>query len=85
MNDTTRPGYSRIGDTETGVCMDGAGTIDDNRPEKVEDKINILAKEKQTDANSEIYYAMHSSKNRIPTMPDKINKIFIPISLQLNI
>ena len=34
----------------------------------------------QTDADSEIYYAMHPSENRTPTMPDKTKKILILIS-----
>ena len=46
----------------------------------MEDKVDIVAREKQTDAYSEIYYAIHPSKNGTPTTPDKTNKTPILIS-----
>ena len=41
---------------------------------RAEGKVDIVAKEKQINANNKIYYAIHLSENRTPTMPDKTNK-----------
>ena len=80
MDNNTRPGYSEVGNAETGACVDGAGIMDNNWPGEPEGKVDIIVREKQTDANSEIYYAMHPSENKISTTPDKTNKIHILIS-----
>ena len=66
--------------SETDVCVNGARTINDDGPKEVKGKVDIVAKEKQTDANSEIYYAMHLSKNRTLTTPDKTNKTLILVN-----
>lgn len=79
IGDATRPGCSKVVGAKTGTYVDSAGTIDDNRPIKAEDKIDIIVREKQTDVNSEIYYIMHLSENKTPTMPDKTNKTSILI------
>ena len=85
MGDATRPGCNEVSGTKTGVFVDGVGTIDDNEPREAEGEIDIIAREKQTDTNSEIYYAMHPSKNKTPTTPNKTNKTVILISSQLNV
>lgn len=80
VNDVTRPGCCKMGGAETSACVDGAGMIDNNKPERAKGEIDIVAREKQTDANSEIYYTIHSSKNGTPTMSDKTNIIAILIN-----
>lgn len=80
INDVIGPGYNKVGSAKTGACVDGAGIIDDDRPEGIESKVNIVAREKQADVNGEIYYAMHLSKNGTATMSNKTNKIFILIN-----
>ena len=85
ISDATGLGYNNVSGVETGVCVDGAETIDDNRPKSAEGKVDIVAKEKQTNTNSKIYYVMHSSKNRTPMMLDKINNTLLLISSQLNV
>lgn len=80
MSDAIRPDCSKMRDTETSACIDNAGTMDNNGPKRAKDKVNIVARKKQTDANNKIYYAMHLSKNRTLTMPDKTNKTPILIS-----
>lgn len=47
--------------------MDGAGTINDNRSKRTKGKIDMIVRERQIDANSEIYYAIPSSENGIST------------------
>lgn len=83
MGDATKPSCNEVSDAETGACINGAGTMDDNGLGGAESKVNIVAKEKQIDINSEIYYIMYSSKNRTPTISDKTNKILILISSSL--
>lgn len=73
-------GCSEVHGAETGVCIDSTGTMDNDKPGKVEGKIDIIARKKQTNPNSEIYYTMHLSKNRTPTMPDKTNKTLLLFS-----
>ena len=80
VDDATGAGCSELGDAKTGACVDGAETIDDNGPGGVEGKVDIVAREKQTDTDSEIYYAMHPSENGRPTTPNKTNKTPILIS-----
>ena len=80
MGNATRPGCSEMGGGGTGACVDSTETINDNRLRKAEGEIDIIARKKQTDAKSEIYYAMHLSKNRISITPDKTNKSLILIS-----
>ena len=80
MHDTTGPGCSKVGSVETGACMDNTRTINDDKSEGVEGKVDIVVKEKQIDANSNIYYAMHLGENKTPTTPDKTNKTLILIS-----
>ena len=80
MGDATKPGCSEVGGVETGTCVDNTRTMDDNRPGGAEGEVDIVAREKQTDANSEIYYAIHPSKNKTLTTPDKTNKTPILIS-----
>lgn len=79
--DNIGPGYNEVGNAETSVSyIDDDGTIKDDRPGEVEGKVNIVARENQTDVNSEIYYAMHLGKNKTPTTLDMTNKAFIMIS-----
>lgn len=85
MGKATRPGYSNIGGADIGACVDTAKTIDDDGLEEAEGKIDIVTKAKQINTDIKIYYAMHQSENRTSTMPDKINKIPILISLLLNL
>ena len=80
MGDATEPGYDKVGGAETGACVNSARTIDNDGLGGAEGKVDIIAWEKQTDANNEIYYVIHPSKNWIPTIPDKINKTPILIS-----
>ena len=80
MIDATKTGYSKIGSAEVSIYVDNARTMDDNRPGWTEGKVNIVTKEKQTDANSKVYQAMHLSDNSMPTMPNKTNKTPILIS-----
>ena len=80
MGDATGPGCSEVDGAKTGACVDGAGTMDDNGPGGVKGDVDIVAREKQTDADSEIYYAMHPSENGTPTTPDKTSKTPILIS-----
>lgn len=80
MSDTTGPDYSKVNNAETDTCVNSARTIDDNEPRKAESEIDIITKEKQTDANGEIYYAMHLSKNETLIMPNTINKTPILIN-----
>ena len=74
VGNATGPSCGKVGGAKTAACVDGAGTMDDDRPGGVEGEVDIVAREKQTDADSEIYYAMHPSKNKTPMMPDKTNK-----------
>lgn len=78
-------GHNKVSGTKISTCVDSAGTINDNGPGMAKNKIEIVAKENQTDVDSEVYYAMHSSKNKTPIMPNKTNKTLIPISFQFNI
>ena len=80
MGDATGPSCSELGGAKTSACVDAARTMDDDGPRGVEGEVDIVAREKQTDADSEIYYAMHLSKNGTPTMPDKTYKTLILIS-----
>lgn len=43
----------------------------------MEAKIEIIARKKQIDANSEIYYAIYLSKHKISTTSNKIKNILI--------
>ena len=79
MGDATVPGCSEVGGAETGTCVNDAGTMNNDGLEGTEDKVDIIARKKQTDADSEIYYAMHPRKNKTPTKPDNTNKIPILI------
>lgn len=65
---------------ETGTYMNNTKTMNNDKSGGIKDEVDIIAKEKQTDANSEIYYVMHPSKNGTSIMPDKINKTLILIS-----
>ena len=80
MGDVTVPGYSEVGGGENDACVDEAETMDDNGSEGAEGEVDIIAKEKQTNADSKIYYAIHTSKNKTSTTPDKTNKTPILIS-----
>ena len=44
LDNVTEPGYSEVGNAENGVHVNGAGTIDDDRPEGVKCKVDIVAK-----------------------------------------
>lgn len=63
IGDATNPGYSKVGNTETSAYVNSARTIDDNRPKGAERKVDIIARKKQINANSKMYYAMKLSKN----------------------
>lgn len=80
MVDTTRPGFNEVGNAETGDYVSSVGTMDDDGPGGTEGKVNILAREKQTDADGEIYYAMNPSENKTLTILGKTNKTPIFIS-----
>lgn len=80
IGDITRQGCSEVGNAKTGICVDGAGTMVDDEPGGAEGKVDIIAKKKQTDANSERYYIMHPSPNKTPMTPNKTNKTPILIS-----
>ena len=69
-----------MGSAKTSACVDGAGMMDDDELGGVEGEVDIVTKEKQIDAESEIYYAMHPSENGTPTTPNKTNKTPILIS-----
>lgn len=69
-----------MGGAKTGSCVESAKTIEDDEPGRAESKVDIVIREKQTDGNSEIYYAIHPSENRTPTTPDITNKTLIIIS-----
>lgn len=58
MGDATGLGCSEVDGTET-----GAGTMDDDGPGGAEGKVDIVAREKRTDADSEIYYAPEQERN----------------------
>lgn len=85
MGDATRPSYNKVGSAQTGGYVDDARRMNNNGPREAMGKIDIVAREKQIDANSKIYYVMYPSENKIPTMRNKTNKIPILISSQLNI
>ena len=85
MSDATGPDCSEVSNAKTDICVDSTGTMDDDRPEGAEGIIDIVTKEKQTDAKSGIYYAMHLSKNKTPTTPDKTKKPSILINSLPNI
>lgn len=80
MGDTATPDCSEVGSTKTSACIDGVGTIDDDGPGGTKGKVDIVAREKQTNANSEIYYTIYPSENRTPTTSDKTNKTPILIN-----
>ena len=79
MGNATGPDCNKISNTKTDVWVNSARMLDDNRLEGAESKVNIVVKEKWTDANSEINYTIHLSKNGTLTTPDKTNKILIMI------
>lgn len=80
MGNATGPDCNKISDTKTDACVNSTEMLDDNGLGGAESKVDILVKEKWTDANSEINYAIHLSKNGTLTAPDKTNKILILIS-----
>ena len=43
MIDATGPSCGKVDGTETGACLDGATTIDDDGPRRMEGKVNIVA------------------------------------------
>ena len=80
MGDGSGPGYREVGGAKTGACVKGARTIDDDELGGIESEVDIVEREKQIDANSEIYYAIYLSENRTLMTPDKTNKIPLLIS-----
>lgn len=80
MDDAIGPDCSNVGGAKTSVCIDSSGMMDDNRLGRVKSKVDIIAREKQTDDNREIYYGIHLSKNRTPITLDKTKKTFMLIS-----
>lgn len=56
MSNATGKSYNELGNTETVVCVDGAGTIVDNGLGGTEGKVDIVAKKKQIDANRDLLY-----------------------------
>ena len=58
MGNTTEAGCIEVSDADTGDCVDSAWEMDDDEPKKGEGEVNIIVREKQTDANSEIYYTI---------------------------
>lgn len=71
---------SKVGNAKTSVYVDSAKIIDNDRLEKVENKIDIAAKKKQIDGNNKIYCVIHSSENKTQIIPDKTKKTLILIS-----
>ena len=69
-----------MGNAEIGACIDNAVIIDNDGLGGAKGEVDIIGKEKQIDADSEIYYAMHVSENKITIMLDKTNKTPILIS-----
>ena len=80
VSDAIRPGCSEMGGVNTDACVNRAKTIDDNGPGGTKGEVDIVRREKQIDANSEIYYVMHLNKNGTLTTPNKTNKTLILIS-----
>lgn len=85
MSNATGLGCSEVGNAKTDICLDGAGRTDNDGPEEAEGKLDIIVREKQTNANGEIYHAIHPSKNATLIMPNKTNNTLILISSQLNL
>ena len=80
MSDATGPGCSELCGAQTGACVDSARTMNDDGLGGLKGKVNIVGRDKQTDANSEIYYAIHASENKILTTLNKTNKTPILMS-----
>lgn len=80
ISDTIGPCCSKIGGAKTSTCVDNAGTMNNNGLGETEGEVDIVAKEKQIDTNSEIYYVIHPSENGTSITPDKINKTLILMS-----
>lgn len=74
MGDIAKPGYSKMNSIQTGISVDNIGTMNNNRSEMVEDKVNILVREKQTKKNPTIRSTMPLSKNRTSITSDKITR-----------
>lgn len=58
VNNAIRLGYNRVNGAKIGISMDGAGIINKDKPKKAKDEINIIAREKQKNANIKIYYIL---------------------------
>ena len=80
MGDATGLGCSKVGGAQTGACIDNGGKIDNDRLEGARGEVNIVAREKQIDADGKIYYAIYPSENGTFMTSDRTNKIFILIS-----
>ena len=74
MGDATGSGCSELGGAETSACVDSVRTIDNNRPAGAKGKVDIVAREKQIDTDSEIYYVIYPTENGTSTTSDKTNK-----------
>lgn len=80
MGDATEPGCAKMGGLDTGACVNNAETMHDNGLWRAKNKVNIVARNNQIDANSKIYYKIYLSDNRYSTTLKKTNKTFILIS-----
>lgn len=55
----------------TSARVDSTETMDDDGPEEIEGEVDIRAREKQTDADIEIYYISKQEQNPNHTRQDK--------------
>lgn len=85
ISNATRQGFSNVSVAKTDAYVDNGRTINNNKLKEAKSKIEIIVGKKQTNANSEIYYAIHQSENKTFIMPDKINRILILISFYFNV
>lgn len=83
MSHNTGVNYSKVDGINISADVNTAGIMNNNGPEKVKDKINIVVKKKQKILT--VKFIMHLSKNRILTTSEKNNKIPILVSSQLKI
>lgn len=74
MDDATGLRCSDSSGAKTNGCVNSAGMIYHNRLRGVKGKVDIVAQEKQINANSNIYFTIYHSENKILTTLDKTNK-----------
>lgn len=56
ISDATGPDYNKMDNTGIDSIKTNIGIIDDDIPRDIKSKIDIVAREKQTNATCEVYY-----------------------------